>query len=98
MLPGHPNAPLTREPKLGVDPEARWVKEGGHLYDGYKRHCLADQQTGLVLSVHTTPANVHDGQCIAACLDQVSLPTASRLLADKGYCPKQGALSEERPS
>jgi transposase, IS5 family len=32
------------------------------------------QQTGLVLSVHTTSANVHDGQCMAACLDQVELP------------------------
>ena len=31
----------------------------------------------------------HDGQCIAACLDRVSLPAASRVFADKGYCSTQ---------
>jgi IS5 family transposase len=38
------------------------VKKGDNLYYGYKRHYLADQGTGLVLPVHTTPANVHDGK------------------------------------
>lgn len=86
LLPDNPNNPPIKETKPGVDPEARWVKKGNKLQYGYKRHYLSDQQTGLVLSVHTTPANVHDGQCITACLDQVNLPTGSRLLADKGYC------------
>jgi len=85
LLTGNPDTPLTKESKPGVDPEARWVKQGGQLQYGYKRHYLADAQEGLVLSVHTTPANVHDGQCIGACLDQVALPRGIRLLADKGY-------------
>jgi IS5 family transposase len=74
LLSNDPNTPLTKSAQPGVDPEARWVKKGGKLYYGYKRHYLADQQTGLVLSVHTTSATVHDGQCMAACLDQVALP------------------------
>ena len=41
--------------------------------------------SGLVVSVHTYAANVHDSQCVAACLDQVKLASGSRLLADKGY-------------
>ncbi len=77
--------PIAQQAKSGLDPEARWMKKGNKLQYGYKRHYLAADQTGLVLSVHITSANVHDGQCIAACLDQVVLPSGSRLLADKGY-------------
>jgi len=86
MLPEHPDTPPTKEVKPGVDKEAAWVKKGGKLQYGYKRHYLASEDSGLVVAVHTTSANVHDGQCIEACLDQVALPTGSRLLADKGYC------------
>ncbi len=80
------NHPPTKALKPGVDPEARWVKKGNKLQYGYKRHYLAAEETGLVVAVHTTSANVHDGQCIEACLDQVALPRGGRLLADKGYC------------
>ena len=86
VLPEHPVTPLTKEVRPGVDQEARWVKKGGKLHYGYKRHYLAAEETGLVLGVHTTAANVHDGQCMASCLDQVALPSGSRILADKGYC------------
>ena len=86
LLPNDPNTPLTKSVQSGVDQEARWVKKGGKLQYGYKRHYLAEAQEGLILAVHTTPANVHDGQCMEACLDQVELPVGSRLLADKGYC------------
>ena len=85
-LPEHPDTPPTKEVKPGVDKEAAWVKKGGKLHYGYKRHYLSEEETGLVIAVHTTSANVHDGQCIEACLDQVALPAGSRLLADKGYC------------
>lgn len=85
-LPEHPDTPPTKELKSGVDQEAAWVKKGNKLQYGYKRHYLAAEETGLVIAVHTTSANVHDGQCIEACLDQVALPRGSRLLADKGYC------------
>jgi IS5 family transposase len=54
--------PLDKTRQPGVDQEARWVKKGGKLQYGYKRHYLAEAQKGLVLAVHTTPANVHDSQ------------------------------------
>jgi IS5 family transposase len=74
MLPEHPGTPPTKEVKPGVDQEARWVKKGSKLQYGYKRHYLAAEDTGIVLAVHTTAVNVHDGQCMASCLDQVALP------------------------
>ena len=86
LLPDKTDHPPTKELKPGVDPEALWVKQGNKLEYGYKRHYLAAAETGLFVAVHTTSANVHDGQCIAACLEQVALPRGSRLLADKGYC------------
>ena len=92
MLPEDPNTPPTKEEKPGVDQEARWVKKGNKLQYGYKRHYLAAEDTGLVLAVHTTAANVHDGQCMVSCLDQVTLPTGSRILADKGYCSAKNDL------
>jgi IS5 family transposase len=51
--------PLDKTLQAGVDQEARWAKKGGQLHYGYKRHYLSDAQAGLVLAVHTTPANVH---------------------------------------
>ncbi len=54
--------PVDKTLQPGVDQEARWVKKGGKLQYGYKRHYLAEAQEGLVLAVHTTPANVHDSQ------------------------------------
>jgi transposase, IS5 family len=62
------------------------VKKGGKLQYGYKRHYLAEAQEGLVIAVHTTPANVHDSQLLGDCLNKVKLPPRSRVLADKGYC------------
>jgi IS5 family transposase len=87
-LPAKPAAPLPKEEKSGVDQEARWVKKGGKLQYGYKRHYLAEAKEGLVLSVHTTSANAHDSQYLEACLRKVKLPQGSRVLADKGYCAK----------
>jgi transposase, IS5 family len=54
--------PLDKTRQPGVDQGARWVKKRGKLQYGYKRHYLAEAQEGLVIAVHTTPANVHDSQ------------------------------------
>ena len=81
-----PGTPPTKEVKPGVDQEAAWVKKGGKLQYGYKRHYLAEAQEGLVLAVHTTPANAHDSLLLEDCLSKVKLPARSRVLADKGYC------------
>jgi IS5 family transposase len=87
-LPEELAVPLPKEEKSGVDQEARWVKKGGQLQYGYKRHYLAEAQEGLVIAVHTTPANAHDSQLLGDCLNKVKLPPRSRVLADKGYCGK----------
>ena len=87
-LSEEPGTPPTKEVKPGVDQEAAWVKKGSKLQYGYKRHYLAEDQEGLVSSVHTTSANVHDSQYLEATLRKVRFPKRSRVLADKGYCAK----------
>jgi IS5 family transposase len=87
-FPTHTDTLPTKEVKPGVDQEAAWVKKGGKLQYGYKRHYLAEEDEGMVLSVHTTSANAHDSQYLGACLRKVKLPQGSRVLADKGYCAK----------
>jgi transposase, IS5 family len=77
--------PLDKTLQPGVDQEARWVKKGGKLQYGYKRHYLSDAQAGLGMAVHTTPAKLHDSQLLGDCLNKVKLPPRSRVLADKGY-------------
>ena len=42
------------------DPEMRKTKKGNEWYFGMKVHIGADAETGVVHSVRTTPANVHD--------------------------------------
>jgi IS5 family transposase len=65
--------PRQRSLQPGVDKEAKWVKKGNKLPYGYKRHDLAEEDSDIVLAVHPTTARVHDGQCMASCLDQVAL-------------------------
>jgi transposase, IS5 family len=86
ILPETPETPLSKAIGPGVDQQARWVKRGDKLHYGYKRHYLAEAASGMVLAVHTTPANAHESQYLASCLDQASLPKGTRILADKGYC------------
>lgn len=78
--------PPTKKVQPGVDQQASWVKKGGKLQYGYKRHYLTDAQDGLVMAVHTTSANAHESQHLEACLNKTQLPPGSRVLADKGYC------------
>lgn len=42
------------------DPEAHSVKKGSDWHFGYKAHVGVDKDTGIVHTVVTTPANVHD--------------------------------------
>ena len=44
----------------GRDPEMRQTKKGNEWHFGMKVHIGADAETGVVHSVTTTPANVHD--------------------------------------
>ena len=80
-----PEAPLQAAPKPGVDAEASWIKKGGKLQYGYKRHYVCDQGAGLVLSVSTTTASAHESKHMAPVLKKANLPVGSSVLADKGY-------------
>lgn len=67
------------------DPDARWLKKGKRVVYGYKGNISVDKESGLVQSVVTTSANVHDIKSIPALLTDLNLPDGSPILADKGY-------------
>ncbi len=78
--------PVVALQQRGVDPEGAWVKKGGRLSYGYKRHYVTESSSGLVLSVETTSANAHESKQLSQCVSKARLPTGSRVYADKGYC------------
>ena len=54
-------APSSTKNRAGKrDPEMRQTKKGNEWHFGMKVHIGADAETGVVHSVRTTPANVHD--------------------------------------
>jgi IS5 family transposase len=50
----------TKNAKKERDPEAHSTKKGNNWYFGYKAHISVDKDTGLVHTLRTTAANVHD--------------------------------------
>ena len=50
----------TKNAKKERDPEAHSTKKGNNWYFGYKAHIGVDKDTGLVHTLKTTAANVHD--------------------------------------
>ena len=53
-----PSSPKSREGQR--DPEMRQVRKGRQYYFGMKLHIGVDAETGMVHSMETTPAHVHD--------------------------------------
>ncbi len=54
-------APSSTKNRRGQrDPEMRQVKKGSQYHFGMKLHIGVDSETGVVHSLSTTPANVHD--------------------------------------
>ena len=86
QMPTHREETLQEQAKRGVDTEGSWVKQGGKLEYGYKRHYVCDQGEGLVLGVSTTRASAHESQHMSSVLNKTTLPPGSPVLADKGYC------------
>jgi len=52
----------TKNEKKERDPYMKSVKKGNNWYFGCKAHIGVDRDSGLVHTVKTTPANVHDGE------------------------------------
>ena len=76
-------------PSSQKDLEADWVKKGNKYFHGYKRHYATDHIHGLVLSVSTSPASVHDTHYFDELLDKLDLEEESIVCADKGYSSKK---------
>lgn len=89
---------IQEEVSQGVDKEARWLKKGGKLIYGFKKHEAVDEN-GMVVGVHTTTANEHDSKGLKPLLKKVSKKQKKRgVWADKGYkVPDNDAyLKEEK--
>jgi IS5 family transposase len=67
-----------------VDREAGWIKKGGKIRYGYKKH-VATNEEGLVLAVVTTAANESDTIYLKEVVDKVNIEKWKRVRADKGY-------------
>jgi len=57
--------------------------DGAKKIDGIRRHILVDT-TGLLLGVHTTPANIQDRAAFADLLTACDTNTVTKVWADKG--------------
>ncbi|MXW14927.1 MAG: IS5 family transposase [Rhodothermaceae bacterium] len=73
----HPNA----------DHDGRWVKKRNQTIYGYKKHVATDE-AGMILAVHTTPANEHDSKGLVPLIQKVRTQHRQEVLADKGYKSK----------
>jgi len=78
--PGHApaEAPRGEEARTRRSRDGEWAKKGGKSSYGYKLHAKADVDHGLVRSLETSPANLHDSQV------DLSLP-GEVVYRDKGF-------------
>lgn len=60
------------------------MKKKNEYYYGYKKHVAMDLNE-LVISVHTTPANVSDITEFKPLMENTEVPRQVRIYADKGY-------------
>ncbi|OBW42486.1 Transposase DDE domain protein [Chryseobacterium sp. MOF25P] len=70
--------------KSSVDSDGAWIKKGGKLRYGYKKHHVTDEN-GLVLGLLTTPANVNEIANLEEVLGMADLQKNIFLYGDKGY-------------
>lgn len=83
----------TKNEKEERDPEAHSAKKGNQWYFGYKEHIGVDADSGLVHTVETTSANVHDSNMTSSLLQG----TETEVYGDSGYLDsenKEDALLE----
>ena len=71
----------TKNKEKQRDPEAHSVKKGNQWYFGYKEHIGVDADSGLVHTVETTAANVHDSNIVVVLLQG----TEEDVYGDSGY-------------
>ena len=71
----------TKNKEKQRDPEAHSVKNGNQWYFGYKEHIGVDADSGLVHTLETTAANVHDSNMVVELLQG----TEKDVYGDSGY-------------
>ncbi len=71
----------TKNERQERDPEAHSMKKGNQWYFGYKEHVGVDADSGLVHTVETTSANVHDSNMTSSLLQG----TETEVYGDSGY-------------
>ena len=71
----------TKNKEKQRDPEAHSVKKGNQWYFGYKEHIGVDADSGLVHTVETRAANVHDSNMVVELLQG----TEEDVYGDSGY-------------
>ena len=74
-----PSSTKNREKKR--DPEAHSAKKGNTWHFGYKAHIGVDEESGLVHTVKTTPANEHD----VTVMSELLHGEEERAYGDSGY-------------
>jgi len=77
-----------RQLSAGVDKEASWIKKGGKLRYGYKKHHVTNLD-GLVLGVVSTSARVHEISNLEEVVASADLPERIPLKGDKGFKSKK---------
>lgn len=88
------NAPSsTKNKDKQRDPEMHQTKKGGEWYFGMKMHIGVDSKTGVVHSVATSAANVHDSQVIGELLHG----DETRVWGDSAYTGQRDAILEQAP-
>lgn len=63
------------------DPEMHSAKKGNNKHFGIKMHIGVDKATGIIHTVETTPANVHD----VTKVDELRHPDDWEVIGDSGY-------------
>jgi IS5 family transposase len=71
----------TKNAQKKRDPEMHSAKKGNNWHFGMKMHIGMDKVTGIIHTVTTTPANVHD----ITQVDNLRRPTDWEVIGDSGY-------------
>ena len=71
----------TKNAQKKRDPEMHSAKKGNNRHFGMKMHIGVDKATGVIHTVTTTPANVHD----ITQVDNLRRPTDWEVIGDSGY-------------
>ena len=86
-------ASSTKNEEKSRDPEMHQTRKGKQWYFGMKLHIGADAKSGLIHSVCSTAANVHDSQV----LPDLLLGAERRVYGDSAYRGQKDAIKQAAP-